>query len=111
MNCSLYKKQMISLIAILLATFSIISHAEETLEKVSLQLNWKYQFEFSGFIMAKEKGFYKDVGLDVELREYEEGIDIVESVLSEQSNFGIYSSSVAISGGKLKPTILMATYF
>lgn len=102
---------MSSLIAILIATFSIISHAEQALEKVSLQLDWKYQFEFAGFIMAKEKGFYKDVGLDVELREYEEGIDIVESVLSKQSNYGIYNSSVLISDGKLKPTILMATYY
>ena len=106
-----YKNQMISLIALLIATFSVISHAEETLEKVSLQLDWKYQFEFAGFIMAKEKGFYKDVGLDVELREYEEGIDIVDSVLSKQSNYGIYNSSVVISDGKLKPTILMATYY
>lgn len=111
MRFSFYKKQMISLIAILMATFSIISHADEALEKVSLQLDWKYQFEFAGFIMAKEKGFYKDVGLDVELREYEEGIDIVDSVLSEQSNYGIYNSSVVISDGKLKPTILMATYY
>ena len=111
MRSSFYKKQMISLIAILIATFSIISHAEEALEKVSLQLDWKYQFEFAGFIMAKEKGFYKDVGLDVELREYEEGIDIVESVLSKQSNYGIYNSSVVISDGKFKPTILMATYY
>jgi len=63
-----------SLIAILMvATFSIISHAEEALEKVSLQLDCKYQFEFADFIMAK-KGFYT-IGLDGELREYEEGLD------------------------------------
>lgn len=111
MRFSFYKKQMISLILILMTTFSIISHAEEALEKVSLQLDWKYQFQFAGFIMAKEKGFYKDVGLDVELREYQEGIDIVDSVLSKQANYGIYNSSVVISEGKIKPTILMATYY
>lgn len=102
---------MISLIAILMATFSIISHAGEALEKVTLQLNWKYQFQFAGFIMAKEKGFYEEVGLDVELRENEQGIDIVDSVLSKQSNYGIHNSSVVISDGELKPAILMATYF
>tara|TARA_R110002050_G_scaffold269917_2_gene412702 strand:+ start:241796 stop:244072 length:2277 start_codon:yes stop_codon:yes gene_type:complete len=102
---------MMTLLAILIATFSIISYAEEALEKVSLQLDWKYQFEFAGFIMAKEKGFYKDVGLDVELREYEENIDIVDNVLSKQSNYGIYNASVVVSEGKLKPIILMATYY
>ncbi len=111
MRFSFYKKQMINLIAILFTLFSIISQAAAPLDKVSLQLDWKYQFEFAGFIMAKEKGFYKDVGLDVELREYAEGIDIVDSVLSKQSNYGIYNSSVVVSEGKLKPTILMATYY
>ncbi|MEA3554465.1 MAG: hypothetical protein U9R39_08735 [Campylobacterota bacterium] len=32
----------------------------DSIEKVSLQLHWKYQFQFAGFIAAKEKGFYKD---------------------------------------------------
>ncbi|HEC60087.1 hypothetical protein LCGC14_1131910 [marine sediment metagenome] len=111
MRFSFYKKQMMYLVAMMLAAHSVLSYAAAPLEKVSLQLDWKYQFEFAGFIMAKEKGFYNDVGLDVELREYKEGIDIVDSVLSRQSNYGIYNSSVVVSDGKLKPTILMATYY
>ena len=55
-------------IFILLVFFSFTLSADESLQKVSLQLHWKYQFEFAGFIAAKEKGFYKDVGLDVELK-------------------------------------------
>ncbi|WP_241697684.1 diguanylate cyclase [Mariprofundus sp. NF] len=81
------------------------------LEKVSLQLEWKYQFEYAGFIMAREKGFYSDVGLDVELREYETGDDPVENVLSQKANYGIHNSSVVINNGKLEPIILLATYF
>lgn len=112
MRFSFYIKQMTGLIATLVVVFfSALSHAEAPLEKVTLQLDWKYQFEFAGFIMAKEKGFYKDVGLDVELREYQAGVDIVDSVLSKQSNYGIYNSSVVVSEGKLKSTILMATYY
>lgn len=44
-------------------------HAQK-LQKVKIQLSWKYQFQFAGFIMAKELGYYKDAGLDVELLEY-----------------------------------------
>ena len=80
-------------------------------EKVSLQLDWKFQFEFAGFIMAKEKGFYKEVGLDVELREYQDNTDIIQSVLSHKTNYGLNNTSVAIHQGKIKPIILMATYF
>jgi len=36
-------------------------------KKIILQLNWKYQFEFAGYIAAKEKGYYREAGLDVEL--------------------------------------------
>ena len=33
------------------------------LKPITLQIQWKYQFQFAGFIMAKEKGFYKNIGL------------------------------------------------
>jgi len=111
MTSTLSLKHLIRFFIALVVSFSLNIHASEELEKVSLQLDWKYQFEFAGFIMAKEKGFYKDVGLDVNLIEYEEGVDIIDSVLSKKNNYGIYNSSIVISDGKLKPTILMATYY
>ena len=55
------------------------------IEKVSLQLSWKFQFEYAGFIMAKEKGFYKEAGLEVKLEEYSSGTDNVENVLSHRA--------------------------
>jgi len=42
-----------------------------SLKKVSVQLNWKHQFEFAAFYMAKEEGFYKKVGLDEILYPFE----------------------------------------
>ena len=38
------------------------------LQKTSVQLNWFDQFQFAGFYTAIEKGFYKEAGLDVELK-------------------------------------------
>lgn len=81
-----------------------------TMEKVSVQLDWKYQFEYAGYIAAKEKGFYKDAGLEVELREYTQGVDVVSDVLSGKANYGIYNSSIVIDNGKIKPIVVMATY-
>lgn len=82
-----------------------------SLEKVSLQLDWKYQFEFAGFIAAVEKGFYREAGLDVTLHEYEAGIDTVEKVLHQQVNYGIHNASLVIADGKIQPIVLLATYF
>ena len=34
------------------------------LDKVSLQLKWKHQFQFAGYYAALEKGFYRDAGFE-----------------------------------------------
>ncbi|MFT7859789.1 MAG: ABC transporter substrate-binding protein [Sulfurimonas sp.] len=99
------------LLLILLLTLSVHSEQTKQLEKVSLQLHWKYQFEFAGFIAAKEKGFYKDVGLDVELKEYQEGIDIEDDVLEGISTYGIYNSSTLLDSLRGKPLKLVASFF
>ena len=39
------------------------------IEKVSLQLKWKHQFQFAGYYAALEKGFYRDAGFETEIRE------------------------------------------
>ena len=96
-------------LSLILASSPVV--VAQSLEHVSLQLEWKYQFEFAGFIMAKEKGFYEKAGLDVELIEYEAGIDTVERVLTGKSNYAIHNSSVVIDNGTLEPIILLATYF
>ena len=58
---------------------SINSYAKD-LEKVSLQLSWFNQFQFAGYYIAKEKGFYKDVGLDVEIRNFNFNINVPNEV-------------------------------
>jgi len=97
---------------LLLFAFSLFAQESKIeLQKVSLQLHWKYQFEFAGFIAAKEKGFYKDVGLDVELREYNYGIDIEKEVLSGRATYGIYNSSTLIDYLRGEDIVLLASYF
>ncbi len=95
--------------------FFIITSANatkhNTLEKVSLQLHWKYQFEFAGFIAAKEKGFYKKAGLDVDLKEYKFGMNIANEVLTRKSTYGIYNSNLLLSYLDNKPVKLIASFF
>ena len=44
---------------------------QSNLQPIKLQLQWKYQFQFAGFIMAKELGYYADAGMDVDILEYD----------------------------------------
>ena len=37
-------------------------------DKVTLQLKWVTQAQFAGYYVAKDKGFYEEEGLDVEIK-------------------------------------------
>src|SRR5437016_9495703 len=37
-------------------------------DPVTIQLKWVSQAQFAGYFVAKEKGFYKDAGLDVTIK-------------------------------------------
>src|SRR5437764_3767073 len=43
-------------------------HHARQLTKVTLQLKWVTQAQFAGYYAAKAKGFYKQMGLDVNLK-------------------------------------------
>ncbi|CAA6813588.1 MAG: Unknown protein [uncultured Sulfurovum sp.] len=79
------------------------------LEKVSLQLKWKYQFQFAGFIMATEKGFYEEVGLDVKLKEFKANLNVINEVLTEESTFGIDDSQLIYYRLQGKPLVGLMT--
>ena len=101
------------LIVLLLVTLPLwsVQTKERKLEHVILQLHWKYNYSFAGFIMAKEKGFYKDMGLDVELKEYTIGQDIENDVLCGKANYGIYNSKILLDYLRGKPLKLLASFF
>src|SRR5260370_27695087 len=57
--------------------------------KVRLQLQWVAESQFAGYYAAVAKGYYKDVGLDVEIKQG--GPDIVpqQVVASDGAEFGL----------------------
>ena len=42
--------------------------ASQAADKVTLQLKWVTQAQFAGYYVAKDKGFYKNEGLDVTIK-------------------------------------------
>ncbi len=93
---------------LLLLSFYTLLAQEQPLERVSVQLKWKHQFQFAGFYMAKEKGFYKEAGLDVALFEYEAAQDIVESVLSQEREYGVAYPSLVYEKTEKKDIVLLS---
>ena len=73
-----------------------------------LQLPWNYQFQFAGYLMALEKGFYRAAGLNVEIRDIRSGDDPVTEVLRGEAAFGIAGSGLLVERSQGKSVVAVA---
>ena len=87
---------------------AIAMPASAALDKVVLQLPWHYQFQFAGYIMALEQGFYAAEGLDVEIHDIDQGGDPVSEVVSGRAQFGIAGSGLLIEKSHGQPVVAVA---
>lgn len=95
------------LLALLLLLYAVPGHSEQ----VVLQLKWKHQFQFAGFYMAKEKGYYKDAGLDVEIRQLEPDTDITRGLNNGDYNYLVTDPSILKDAAAGSPIKILAAIF
>ena len=86
-------------------------HAAQNPESVTIQLNWKNQFQFAGYYVAKELGFYRKAGLEVTIKEFDAGGNVADDVLSKKVQFSVGSSSLILDAMKGKPFYLLSAIF
>ena len=99
------------LVSVLFQSTAFAEEPDHSLKKINVQLQWKYQFQFAGFIMAKELGYYKDAGLDVHLLEYQGG-DISKSIQNKKVEYFLQNAALLVdSNGSLQNVVLLASYF
>lgn len=99
------------ILLILFTLLSVLNAESKPLPKVSLQLMWLEQFQFAGYYMAKEKGFYKDAGFNVEIKKYQHSVDVLDEVVSKRATFGIGRSNLIRSGSNTKNIVLISSVF
>lgn len=80
----------------------------QELKKVTLQLSWLDQFQFAGYYMAKEKGFYKELGLDVEIIPFSFGLDIPKDVNDGKTDFAVGRETLILE--RVKNPNIVALY-
>ncbi len=78
---------------------------------VTLQLKWFYQFQFAGFLVAKEKGFYKEEGLDVVIKQGGPLVSPTREVLTGKAEFGIAGPDVIQLKAAKKPVKALMVVF
>jgi ABC-type nitrate/sulfonate/bicarbonate transport system substrate-binding protein len=82
-----------------------------SLDKVSVQLKWFYQFQFAGIIMAKERGFYEKLGLDVTIKERDPKLNNITQVIDGESEYGIADAAIFRYRAQGHPIKVLAPIF
>ena len=85
--------------------------ADRKFDHIILQLKWIHQFNFAGYYAAAEKGFYKEAGLEVTIKEGRPGMDFVDEVISERANYGVEMPELLIARHNGKPVVVLAAIF
>ena len=83
----------------------------QALDRVTLQLKWLHQFQFAGYYAALEKGFYREAGLDVQIREGGPNVDVIEDVVAGRADFGVGTSGALIARARGKEVVVLSAVF
>jgi len=90
---------------------SVGLHAAETLERITLQLKWRHQFQFAGYYAAKEQGYYREAGLDVTILEADPTLDPVKAVTEGRAQYGVSNSGLLLARQQGQPVVVLAVLF
>jgi len=85
--------------------------AAEAREEITLQLKWKHAFQFAGFYMAQEKGYYQSRGLHVTLLEGGPDRDPVAFSSGSAGHYGITDTGVVLARAAGAPVKVLAAVF
>ena len=78
---------------------------------VRVQLKWLHQFQFAGFYLAIEKGFYQDAGLKVRLLEGGPGKRPIEALLAGRADYAVGDSGLLLYRASGRPVVALACLF
>ncbi|BBP44396.1 ABC transporter substrate-binding protein [Thiosulfativibrio zosterae] len=78
---------------------------------IKVQLNWNHQFEFAGFYAALAQGYYKELGLEVELISWTKDHEPLDAVLSGDADFGVGYSTLVVDYIKGAPIEIVSASF
>lgn len=81
------------------------------MKKVRIQLKWHHQFQFAGYYAAQIQGYYRQAGLEVELREGNPKRRSLQVVQSGEADFGVTDCDVLLARMQGKPVMVCASIF
>lgn len=80
-------------------------------EGVVVQLPGRASFEFAGYYMAQQQGFYRQAGLNVTLRHAVPGQDPVAEVVQGRAQYGVADGRVLLARAAGAPVTVLAVIY
>lgn len=82
------------------------------LERVNLRLSWVHDLAYGGIYLAKDKGYFAEEGLDVNVQAGGFGLDPIKQVASGADAFGIAGAgNLLIARTQDIPVVAIGAYF
>lgn len=100
---------------VLILSALVLSPCTAWAEKVVLQLRWDHQFQFAGYYAALWQGYYRDAGLDVEIRSVFEPNGkfhkVIKEVAEGRADFGTGAIDIVQARNDGIPLVVVASIF
>lgn len=107
MNVRKFAVTTLTVVSTLAVSCSLAAAAD--LEKISVRLDWLAGSNHAALFAAKDKGYYKDAGLDVEILNGQGSLSTIQLVAAGNNTIGLASlSAVALAESKDIPVIGIA---
>ena len=90
-----------------LATAAAFVAGAASAQEVSLRLPWLLNVQSAGYVMAKEKGFYEEAGLDVEIQPGGPNLNSTALVATGANTFGTNDTNNVILGASQGMDLVM----
>jgi ABC-type nitrate/sulfonate/bicarbonate transport system substrate-binding protein len=82
-------KKMVILGTFIVVLYSGQGFAKEPPRPLTIQLNWIANVEFAGVLLAKERGWYEDAGIDLTIKPWKSGLSPIEEVIAGKAQIGV----------------------
>jgi NitT/TauT family transport system substrate-binding protein len=98
--------------AFALATFGAAQADAQTPTKAKIRLDWKGGAQHAPFYLGKQRGYYKDEGIDLDVISGSGSSDTVKQVGSKAVEFGLVDALVLVQGAQQRvPAKSIAAYY
>ena len=97
---------------VIMLVLSGLCAAAHAADAVTVRLKWYNQAQFAGFYVAQDKGFYKSVGLDVNIQPGGPDFPAIQMVAGGNEQFGVTGADqILIARSKGVPVVALAVIY